>query len=323
MRIKCIGFSVIGYGSPSIPVTMNNYFKMMGRSDILVDGIALGGLSIEPLAHIIKTLIKKGDADLIILEITTSAYSKTRKSSFEEAKNYIQSIVSYITSLEIKIIFLNLFRLDIDDNDLVVQAINAISSNLFPIIDFKAHYRSKHLLGYFNGTKDGIHPTIDAIHNISKHVSKLIVQNIESNDNQAINLENTEQFNLIPINLDAERNFVFSNGAGVKINSRKVFAGENLEVEFLEKTTICGIFFLYGPDTNQSILTFNDQSVVVSMRDRFSYYRRMGYFPLGPTKVDFLKIEHPKNFIDVNLAFGSEVQAEQIQNYIIGFSSRS
>ena len=76
----------MGYGSPSIPVTLNKYFKMMGRSDIVVSGIALGGLDIEPLAYIIETLVKKGDADLIILEITTSAYSKTRKSSYENAK---------------------------------------------------------------------------------------------------------------------------------------------------------------------------------------------------------------------------------------------
>ena len=81
--------------------------------------------------------------------------------------------------------------------------------------------------------------------------------------------------------------------------------------------------FLYGPDTNQSILTLNDQSVVIPMRDRVSYYRRMGYFPLSPIDVHFVRIEHPKNLIDINLAFESKIQVDRIQNYIVDFSSKS
>ena len=99
---------------------------------------------------------------------------KQEKVAMKMQKN-VNHIVKYINSLETKITFLNLFRLDVNDDDLVVQVINEISSNQLRVIDLKAHYRKKHLLGGFNGTKDGIHPTIDAIHHISKLVCKLVV----------------------------------------------------------------------------------------------------------------------------------------------------
>jgi len=319
LKIKCIGFSVTGFGDPSYPIAMANYFKKNGNA-VEVSYSSVGGLSIDALPYLLKTIVKKGDVDLVILEISTSWFSFIRTHQ-EEANNYIKLIINYLESINVKIIFLNLYRKDTDDNDIVVQAIHNLANGKYPILDYKAHYRKQFLETGDDGTIDGVHPKPEAIEYFSAKTCEFIRSNLMNlRINQSI-LQNPDYFNLVTFKHSQDQEHFFDNHHGLTLLTTEVGQGEMLEMHFPEKKRISGIFYMFGPDTNQINLTLDDQLLNIPMRDEMSYYRRIGYRYLGVRDVQDLKVEHPQEVMEVKLARDPWEKVEKLQNYIIGFTS--
>jgi hypothetical protein len=319
IKIKCIGFSVTVYGDPSYPVAMENYFKKSGNI-AQVSYSSVGGLSIDALPYLLKKIVKKGDVDLVILEITTSWFSKVRTHQ-EEANNYIQLIINYLESIDVKIVFLNLYRKDIDDNDIVVQAIHTLAYEKYPILDFKAHYRKQFTDTGDDGTTDGVHPKPETIEEFSTKVCEFIRNNLTKvKINQSI-LQNSGYYDLLTLKASQDKEYFFDNHHGLALSTTKVGQGEVLEMQFPEKKRISGIFYLFGPDTNQITLTLDGKLINVPMHDEMSYYRRIGYRYLGIRDVQNLKVEHPLEVMKIKLAREPWEKVDKLHNYIIGFTS--
>ena len=319
LKIKCIGFSVTGYGDPSYPIAMENYFKKSGNS-VQVSYSSVGGLSIDALPYLLKTIVRMGDVDLVILEITTSWFSFVRTHQ-EEANNYIKLIINYLESIDVKIVFLNLYRKDTDDNDIVVQAIHTLAYGKYPILDFKAHYRKQFTDTGYDGTTDGVHPKPEAIEQFSASVCEFIRNNLTNiKINQSI-LKNPSYFDLVTLKASKDKEHFFDNHHGLVLSTTKVDQGEVLEMQFPEKKRISGIFYIFGPDTNQVNLTLDSELINIPMRDEMSYYRRIGYRYLGIRDVQILKVEHPLEVMEIKLAKEPWEKADKLHNYIIGFTS--
>ena len=319
VKIKCIGFSVTGYGDPPYPIAMENYFKESGNT-VQVSYSSVGGLSIDALPYLLKTIVKKGDVDLIILEITTSWFSFIRTHQ-EEANNYIKLIINYLESIDVKIVFLNLYRKDTDDNDIVVQAIQTLAYGKYPILDFKAHYRKQFTDMGDDGTTDGVHPKPETIEQFSAEVCEFIRNNLTNiKINQSI-LQNSGYYDLVTLKASQDKEHFFDNHHGLVLSTTKVGKGEVLEMQFPEKKRISGIFYIFGPDTNQINLTLDGELINIPMRDEMSYYRRIGYRYLGVRDVHNLKVEHPLEVMETKLAREPWEKSDKLHNYIIGFTS--
>ena len=319
IKIKCIGFSVTGYGDPSYPVAMESYFRQKSI-DVNVSYSSVGGLSIDALPYLLKGVVKKGDIDLVILEITTSWFSYVRTQQ-EEANNYLRLIINYLESIEVRIIFLNLYRADIDDNDIVVRAIKKLTQEKYPIIDFKAHYRKQFIAAGDDGTTDGVHPKPETIDYFVANVCEFINSNYGLLKIYQAELKNSTYFDLISLEVPSEKRCIFDNHHGLVAQTAILDQTEYLELRFDKKTRISGIFYIFGPDTNQVNLTLDGEIINIPMRDEMSYYRRIGYRYLGIRDVEYLKVQHPQEILDVRLAREPWEKVDKMRNYIIGFTS--
>jgi len=319
LKIKCIGFSVTGFGDPSYPFAMENFFKKSGNS-VEVSYSSVGGLSIDALPYLLKTIVKKDEVDLVILEITTSWFSFVRTHQ-EEANNYIKLIINYLESINVKIIFLNLYRKDTDDNDIVVQAIHALVNEKYPILDFKAHYRKQYSETGDDGTIDGVHPKPETVDYFSAKTCNFIQDNSMNLRINQTTLQNPYYFDLVTLKASEDKEHCFDNHHGLALSTTKIGQGEVLEMQFPEKKRISGIFYMFGPDTNQINLSLDGELINIPMRDEMSYYRRIGYRYLGIRDVQHLKIEHPLEVMEVKLAREPWEKVNELQNYIIGFTS--
>lgn len=319
LKIKCIGFSVTGFGDPSYPIAMENYFKKSGNT-VEVSYSSVGGLSIDALPYLLKTIVKKGDVDLVILEITTSWFSFVRTHQ-EEANNYIKLVINYLESIDVKIVFLNLYRKDTDDNDIVVQAIHALAYGKYPILDFKAHYRKQFTEAGDDGTTDGVHPKPETIEQFSARICEFIRNNLTNIKIHQSILQNPSYFDLVTLKASQDKEHFFDNHHGLALSTTKVGQGEVLEMQFPEKKRISGIFYMFGPDTNQINLTLDGELINIPMRDEMSYYRRIGYRYLGIRDVKHLKIEHPQEVMEAKLIREPWEKVDKLYNYIIGFTS--
>ncbi len=319
LKIKCIGFSVTGFGDPSYPIAMENYFKKNGNA-VEVSYSSVGGLSIDALPYLLKTIVKKDDVDLVILEITTSWFSFVRTHQ-EEADNYIKLIINYLESIGVKIIFLNLYRKDTDDNDIVVKAIHALANGKYPILDFKANYRKQFTETGDDGTTDGVHPKPETIEHFSAEICEFIRNNLTNLKINQSTLQNPNYFDLVTLKAPQDQEHFFDNHNGLALLTTKVGQGETLEMQFPEKKRISGIFYMFGPDTNQINLSLDGELINIPMRDEMSYYRRIGYRYLGIRDVQHLKVEHPQEVMEAKLAREPWEKVDKLHNYIIGFTS--
>jgi len=319
LKIKCIGFSVTGYGDPSYPVAMENNFKKIGNT-VHVSYSSVGGLSIDALPYLLKLIIKKGDVDLVILEITTSWFSLVRTHQ-EEANNYIKLVINYLESIDVKIVFLNLYRKDTDDNDVVVRAIHALAYEKYPILDFKSHYRKMFAEIGDDGTTDGVHPKPETIEQFSAKICEFISSNLMNIKIYQSTLQNPGYFDLITLKASQDKEHFFDNHHGIALSTTKMAQGEVFEIQFSDKKRISGIFYIFGPDTNQINLTLDGELINIPMRDEMSYYRRIGYRYLGIRNVQYLKVENPIELMEVELVREPWEKIDKLQNYIIGFTS--
>jgi hypothetical protein len=319
LRIKCIGFSVTGFGNPSYPIAMENCFKKSG-DQVEVSYSSVGGLSIDALPYLLKTIVKKDEVDLVIVEIATSWFSFVRTHQ-EEANNYVKLIISYLESIHVRIIFLNLYRKDTNDNDIVVQAIQNFAKDKYPILDFKEHYRKQFLEMNNDGTTDGVHPTPETIDHFSSNICEFIRENFNSLKQHRTDLKEESYFDLLTLKMTENNNHFFDNRHGLAMSSVKISQGEVIEMNFEKKQRISGIFYIFGPDTNQVNLTLDDECINIPMRDEMSFYRRIGYRYLGVRDVEYLRIEHPFELVDAKLIREPWEKIDGFKNYIIGFSA--
>jgi hypothetical protein len=319
IKIKCIGFSVTGYGEPAYPIVISQRLKELGV-DAEVSYNSIGGLSIDSLPFLLKSFVKKGDADLVVLELATSWFSLIH-TNINSAIKYINLITSYLESIETRIIFLNLYRENINDEDIVVEAIKSISHNKYPVLDFKKNFRQQLKDSNDDGTIDGVHPRQDTINFMVGQFCDFLVENYSSL-NSFSNLTNFESLlNLeIPPSLHECEVFKFKNRHGMDLDSYKIPWGTRIKHEFEERIILTGLFFLYGPDTNQINLYLDNEKINIPMKDSMSFYRRLGYKHFGSIEVKSIEIEHPAESIKIQLAKETIVEIKTFSNYIIGFT---
>ena len=319
LKIKCIGFSVTTFGKPNYPQAMQRYFDDRGVK-VEVTYASVGGLSIDALPYLLEKILQKNQTDLVILEIATSWFSLVRK-NISEAVAYIELIVKYIESMNSSIIFLNMYRKDIEDEDNVVKAISIISENKFHVINFKQYYRNLLNETGDDGTSDGVHPKQDVIDYVSSNICQeifKILPNCKVNYNELIadGIYQMNAYDILSNNV-----YEFNNHSGLNLKCRKIYQGEKLIIKNGGKLKISGIFYLMGPDTNQSNIYLDGVLINIPMRDEASYYRRLGYRYLGIYECDEIIIEHPLENLEVNLAREPWEKVECKCNYLLGFSS--
>lgn len=318
LKIRCIGFSVTGYGEPPYPDVMNDIFKS-NSINAHVTHSSVGGLSIDSLPYALGLVLKRGEADLVILEIATSWYSFVRK-DLEEAVSYIKLILDYLENIKVRIIFLNLYRRDIDDNDIVVKAINIASNGKYPVMSLKEQYRELLANTGDDQTTDGVHPIQAAVEHIAQTICDFVMSKYDSLKIHYPASFDSKKYNLItlPINSDM---FEFDNHHGFSVTTSKIYQGQTISLNFNEITRISGFFFLYGPNTNYLKIKINEHSMDIPMKDDMSFYRRIGYRYLN--RLDTMKVEifHPHDLLDIKLQREPWEKSLEPCNYIIGFSS--
>jgi hypothetical protein len=319
IKIKCIGFSVTGYGDPSYPIAMDRYFKSLNHA-IDVSYTSIGGLSIDALPYLLNKIVKKGDVDLVVLEIATSWFSFVRTGQ-EEADAYLQLIIQYLESIEVRIIFINLYRKDTSDHDIVVEGIKKIAQDKYPVLDFKAQYRKQFSDTGDDGTTDGVHPKPEIIQEFSQNICQYILDHYQELKIYPGILLEPRLYNLITASHDDQYELYEYKHSGLILNTVKIQQNKTIEISFDQPTRVAGIFFLYGPDTNQIKLTLDTSEINVPMRDNMSYYRRVGYRYLGIRDVTKIKIEHPLDILDIKLSRDPWEKVDKLQNYLIGFTS--
>lgn len=320
IKIKCVGFSVTGYGEPSYPIAISHRLKELGI-DAEVTYNSIGGLSIDSLPFLLKSFIKKGEADLVVLELATSWFSLIH-TNINSAIKYLNLIISYLENIETKIVFLNLYRKNIDDEDIVVQAIKSLSNNKYPILDFKKNFRSQLNEKKDDGTIDGVHPTKETISHIAEQFCNFLIENyssltLHSNSSNFEGLLNLH----IPSSFHEYEIFNFKNRHGINLDCYKIPWGVKIKHNFPQNTVLTGLFFLYGPDTNQINLSLDNEKINIPMRDEMSFYRRLGFKHFGAIDVKSIEIEHPTELLDIKFTKDSNQDVKVLNNYLIGFSA--
>lgn len=312
----CVGFSVTGFGEPSYPILLKDKIKKKHGNDCNVEYSSVGGLSVNALPFLAHDLCPKTGYDILFLEIATSWIS-LHFDDEELAFSCINSSLSFFQKCAKKIVFLNLYRRDILDDDMVVRAIRRFEKIGYDVIDLKAHYRLKLQVHHTDDTTDGVHPTSVAIDHISECLYDYIsiVQYADhpksiTNENFAIYLPQELSFDLIK----------FDNRHGVVVNACVISLGQNITLFFDEPKYINGVFFIWGPDTAAMDLSINDFIMKVPMYDNMSYYRRIGYHSFPKTLVNRISLSLNPDRSGVVLQREPWESVSEIKCYIIGFS---
>ena len=318
-KIKCIGFSVTSYGSPPYPVVLNQQLTDAGfETDVSYH--ATGGLSIDSLPYLLSSFVKKGEADLIIFEIATSWFS-LRHTNLSSALKFVNALIAYCEKIGVRIIFLNLYRKNVDDHDVVVQAIEELCAHKYPVLDLKKTFRDGLDQSNNDETVDGVHPNQEAIYKIADQLCDYIIKYYSTLQLHATNEVEQVDLNLItPPELQQCNLFRFENRHGISLDAYKIQLNTTLNIRFDEKISLTGIFFLYGPDTNQINLAWGDNKINIPMQDKMSFYRRLGYKHFGVIETDILTIEHPLDQMNTELTKKSNHQSSECNNYIVGFT---
>jgi hypothetical protein len=295
---------------------MNDYFEK-NNMPFEASYVAIGGLSIDAVPYLLPQMIQLDD-EIVILEIATSWFSLTKKTQ-EQADFYLKLIVDLIQSRGLKLIFLNLYRRDIDDEDVVVKAISKIGFEKYPILDFKKYYRDLLTSSGSDGTIDGVHPNQDVIATIAEKICNFVNKNI--NELKALKSEvpNPSICKIISLDGVNEPDYLFKH-SGLELKAKVLKQDEYINFSMNEEAQITGLFYLYGPDTNQIELKMDDFSINIKMRDENSFYRRLGYRALSPRLVKNITIYSPNELVDVKLRKEPHEKSESIKNYIVGFS---
>ena len=294
INIKCIGFSVTAYMDDSYPIYLQKKLDLVGNNEFLVSYVSLGGLSIDSMPYLMNKMVNNNREQIIVLELATSWYSLFR-SDFNNALESIKEIVNFVEMAGSKIIFLNLYRKDIDDDDIVVRVIEQVAAGKHLIIDLKKHFRNLLKDTGNDLTIDGVHPTKDAIDFISDQLFKEIIgiqADIFVNHSAIAGQSHISYKSWLPEGHGFEE-VVFDNRKGFKSRTLKLKGGECVEFDLPAGSIVSGIFFVMGPDTGIAEYFLDYEKIVVQMQDEMSFYRRLGYKEIEPRIVKKIKIYQP------------------------------
>jgi hypothetical protein len=318
MRIKCIGFSVTGYGDPSYSIVLKSKLEELGLT-AEVSYASVGGLSIDALPFLLPSMVNNESFDLVVLEVATSWFSLVRKNQ-SEADAYLDMIVNYLRSINTSIVFLNLYRKDIADDDLVVNAINKYGEN-YPILDLKSKYRARLTNDQNDGTTDGVHPTQSTIDEIATDLAKFISSEYSSESFAHSNSIVTHENRIFLPPVSVGENFTFDNRHGLVINGLKFSGVNSLELSFGTDLFVTGLFFVYGPDTSSLDLVLDDEKINIPMYDEMSFYRRLGYRYIGGRTINNFKIDFSYECPSVKLKREPWEKFSSRSCYLLGFTA--
>ena len=314
MKIKCIGFSVTGFGKPNFPTSLKDKLKKF--NDLDVKYMSIGGLSIDALSPLLKT--EKEHCDILILEITTSWFS-LRKKNEAEAEHYIRDIHHAAKILAKRVIYLNLYRKDICDKDIVVNAINKICRQDSIILNLKDIYRKRLLNFGHDGTVDGVHPTQETIEEIAQSCANEITNS--KIPLRLIDCYPRENYrSMLLLNSIRNKNILFNNNHGLLLPAYKLAVPSSEILNFPINYLIDGIYFIYGPDTTSINLEISGDIINIQMFDENSFYRRLGYRFFNAHKASEIKIQTLPDRPNVELRKSPWESVEEKKIYIIGFS---
>ena len=293
LNIKCIGFSVTGYGDPPYPLLLQEKLKSKIGVDVSVDYASVGGLSIDALPYLAGKFLTNARVNILVIEIATSWISLHLDDEGYAENLICQSLASFSKFAD-NIIFLNLYRKDISDFDMVVRAINNIASRLknISVIDLKSINRARLQQTGIDGTNDGVHPLPETINEISDVLALYIYERYSD-----FRLSNTNyiggsdgcQIELPDVN-GAELD-IFDNRHGLRLEIYKMSAGLDYICSFSRLVECAGIFFIWGPDTTSINLSIGDRNFNIAMYDEMSFYRRVGFYRFESAFVERVAIQ--------------------------------
>lgn len=321
INIKCIGFSVTAYMDDSYPIDLQRKLDLVGDDKFSVSYVSLGGLSIDSMPYLMDKMVKNGQDQIIVLEIATSWYSLFR-SDFNKALESIKEIVNFIEIAGSKIIFLNLYRKDIDDKDIVVRAIEQVAAGKHLVIDLKKYFRTLLKDTGNDLTVDGVHPNKDAISLISDRLFKEVIgfQPHALVNHSAVTVKSSIRYqSWLPEDPGYEEIF-FDNRKGFKSRALKIKGGEHIEFDLPEGSIMSGIFFVLGPDTGITECFLDNQKIEVEMQDEMSFYRRLGYKELESRKVNRVKLYKPNLPSQIKLSREPWETVDGVNCYLVGIA---
>jgi hypothetical protein len=329
MKIKFVGFSVTEYGDPPYPTRFAEVLKKV-YPDAAVDYTAMGGLSIDSLPCLLRNVIPLRGYDLIIMEIATSWWSLLHEGDEAGTAHRVATLFQVLDDTNVPYCFLNLYRRDTDDNDVLVRAIRKEAGSHIPIIDLKARYRNQYQLTGQDDTIDGIHPNgamVDVI------ATELMARVFDGASNAAATArwsawrraDADESRSLLPLLTTGEPDqvlptYTFDNRHGLSMSGYVLEQGKSVRIRFSRRIMARGLFFMYGPDTNYLKVEYDDVQLEVPMHDEMSFYRRLGYRELPLRPLDSLTITHLGEDRRKPTKREPWEKTSVLRNFVLGFS---
>jgi hypothetical protein len=315
--INIIGFSLTGYGDPSSGKLLEDALCAAGWTGTVRE-ISYGGLSINALAGLIQLAAKPiQPSDIVVLELATSFFS-LHKYTLDQARPLVFAIANHFArSGSQRVLFLNLFRADLDDEDCVVRAISEASHEFcIPILDLKAPFRKLSYNEPF-GTTDGIHPDVNGRQMIAGAITHFLASG-PWDRSRALHAPVLEYsyLDLVPLLKDLPRHKYSARG--------KCIIAAVAPAEFLADITltkpehVVGYCFLYGPETGfieVAVGTLPSEELITF--DENSYYRRIGFRPLDKFS-DRLRLHVPRKVRDIALVHPTNLLTEGRCEFICG-----
>lgn len=317
-NINIIGFSLTGYGDDSS-------FGALLKERLLPKGwegwvreISYGGLSVNALAGLIDGAARPvREGDLVVLELATSFFS-LQGYKLTDALPYVFHIASYFVNKGgVEILFLNLYRSDLDDNDCVVQAIQRVASYFnIPILDLKAAFRSKAATSSV-GTTDGVHPDLDSRRQIALEIDKFISKaTFGCLMNRQEGGPAYRYFDLVHALPGMPKISYEARGKGIE--ALVAMAGDEIFLDFGCELNVVGFCFLYGPETGfVSVEIGNSDAIELITFDEHSYYRRIGFRPVNRVGRS-LKVSVLPKTRDIALVRPTALKIESRRDFICG-----
>ena len=332
MKILLLGFSAIGYGTPSIPERLSQLLaENQETKNFEAEYVSLGGLAVDGLSYLIDSILRVKRPDILILEIATSWFSLCHTNQ-ELSDQLVASIVSQSLNQVQCIYFLNLYRRDLSDNDLVVSSIAKVAARMLPhiaqpVLSLKQYYRSLWETQADDLTIDGVHPKPSAIEHIAKSLyeflySKLLRREVEHKiEQRQTGLKQLKNKLIFPQLPECETS-VFSSRHGYAANLLVIKKNQSLNFDFVRPVPIYGLCFIWGPDTSYLDYSINNQQQRLTMRDEMSFYRRVGFHFFGaPILAESIVLEGPTHFLDIKLQREPWEDVFDPKVYIVGFAT--
>lgn len=324
LNIKILGFSFTGYGNElSFGKIFESQWNFDNNVKINVVDISYGGLSINALSGLVGGALKESaPGDVICLEVATSFYSQ-QAHTVKDAKKFILYLIDYLASRKLRFFFLNLYRVDLDDNDCVVQAIQHYADEFnIKILDLKKEFRKDIAINNNVLTEaDLVHPNFAARSLIASKLEYFIRENI--NLFAQINYKRIDEMKIysyhdVTINSDSGMGTYLYEGRGKSINSIVLLPNTRLKISFDVDVLLKGFYFLYGPETGYVSLKTDSKTVELITYDENSYYRRVGFRPIDLFCKSLEILSEPR-IRDIKLVRETSLKVESRRDFVCGF----